>query len=95
MGIQRKIDYLNSLDTYRRTPYSEALRYQHKVLGTPDEAEIVGSGTKVSANHASIESEIVVAWEAKHSGGENKAMHEGNAPEFIISKTRNEFGRYK
>ena len=76
MGIQRKIDYLNSLDAYRRTPYSEALRYQRKVLGTPDEAEIV-------------------AWEAKHSGGENKAMHEGNAPEFIISKTRNEFGRYK
>ena len=22
-------------------------------------------------------------------------MHEGNAPEFIISKTRDEFGRYK
>lgn len=62
MGIQRKIDYLNSLDAYRRTLYSEALRYQHKVLGTLDEAEIVGGGTKVSANYASIESEIVVAW---------------------------------
>ena len=95
MGIQRKIDYLNSLDAYRRTPYSEALRYQHKVLGTPDEAEIVGSGTKVSANYASIEIEIVVAWEAKYSGGENKAIHEGNALKFIISKTRDEFGRYK
>jgi hypothetical protein len=51
---KEKIDYLNNLDVYRRTPYSEALRYQHKVLGTPDEAEIVGGGTKVSANHASM-----------------------------------------
>ena len=52
--IKKKIDYLNSLDAYPRTSYSEALRYQHKVLGTPDEAEIVGGGTKVSANHASM-----------------------------------------
>mgnify|MGYP002888857071 CR=1 FL=1 len=93
--IKKKIDYLNSLDAYPRTSYSGALRYQHRVLGTSDEAEIVGSGTKVSANHASIEIEIVVAWEAKYSGGGNKAMHEGNAPEFIISKTRDGFERYK
>ncbi len=83
--------WYNGLETRTTAPNSEPIRYQHRVLGTDIERELIAdNGKTVFADDVSPDGSIYVARDAKYTAGGPNAMYEGRAPEFIM---RQEFDR--
>ncbi|WP_341769418.1 restriction endonuclease fold toxin-2 domain-containing protein [Actinomyces bowdenii] len=66
-------------------PKTAAYDYQRRVLGTDIERKLVADDGKTSvfADSVTPDGTAYTAWDAKHSGGGSKAMHEGNATSFV------------
>jgi hypothetical protein len=92
--------WFNGLKTQRIHSSSPAYSYQHRVLGTDVEREIVGDdGVKIFADAVTPDGSAYIAWDAKHSGGGRGSLYEGNASpklqDILISSFDDEMQRYK
>ncbi|WP_341769419.1 restriction endonuclease fold toxin-2 domain-containing protein [Actinomyces bowdenii] len=74
-------------------PKTAAYDYQRRVLGTDIERKLVADDGKTSvfADSVTPDGTAYTAWDAKHSGGGPKAIHEGNAEPFIQNSSMAKF----
>lgn len=84
--------WYTSLRTQRIRSNSPAYVYQHRVLGTDIEREIVADdGTKVFADAVTPDGDAYIAWDAKYVKGSGTSIYEGKAPDFAQESAMTEF----
>ncbi|RJF41575.1 hypothetical protein D4740_09360 [Actinomyces sp. 2119] len=76
--------WYDSMNTQRKPDTTEAYRYQHRVLGTDVERELVADDgtTKVMADAVLPDGTAYTAYDAKHTSGGPTSMYEGTSGEF-------------
>ena len=88
-------EWYDELPTKTRTASTEAYQYQHRVLGTDVERLLTAdNGVEVWADSVTTDGTITKAWDAKHTGGGDKALYQGKGPEFLMNKFDGEMKRY-
>lgn len=84
--------WYTSLRTQQIRSNSPAYVYQHRVLGTDIEREIVADdGTKVFADAITPDGDAYIAWDAKYVKGNGTSIYEGKAPDFVQESVMTEF----
>ncbi|WP_139738963.1 restriction endonuclease fold toxin-2 domain-containing protein [Actinomyces wuliandei] len=80
------------MTTQRNPPSTEAYRYQHRVLGTDVERELVADdGEAIMADAVLPDGTAYAAYDAKHTSGGPTSMYEGRRPPFIQDKLMGRF----
>ncbi|SHE26609.1 hypothetical protein [Actinomyces glycerinitolerans] len=79
--------WFDDCDTLQRPPNTDAVTYQHRVLGTDVERVLVADhGDTVVADAVKPDGTAYTAYDAKHTAGGSNSMYEGGRPPFIQEK---------
>ncbi|RAX19366.1 hypothetical protein DRB06_13500 [Actinomyces sp. Z5] len=84
--------WFDDCDTLQRPPNTDAVTYQHRVLGTDVERVLVAdNGDTVVADAVKPDGTAYTAYDAKHTAGGSNSMYEGGRPPFIQEKLMRQF----